>query len=59
MWSTLASELYKIANSFDVEVMIKATIEKIMKTENLPLILCRDLKSLYEYLKKLGTIYKK
>ena len=38
---------------------IKMTIERIMKTRDLPLILCTDSKSLYDCLVKLGTMHKK
>src|SRR5580692_7050629 len=57
--STLASELYGMANGFDVGAAIKGTIEKVMKLESLPLILCTDSKSLYECLVKLGTTHEK
>jgi hypothetical protein len=57
--STLASELYGMATGFDVGAAIKATLEKIMKVESLPLILCTDSKSLYECLVKLGMTHEK
>jgi hypothetical protein len=56
--STLASELYGMANGFDIGAAIKATIEKIVKTD-LPLTLCTDSKSLYDCLVKLGTTHEK
>jgi hypothetical protein len=57
--STLASELYGMANGFDIEAAIKKIIEKIVKTKDLPLLLCTDSKSLYECLVKLGTTHEK
>ena len=57
--STLAFELYGMANSFDVGAAIKGTIEKVMKLESLPLILFTDSKYLYDCLVKLGTTHKK
>ena len=57
--STLASELYGMVNGFDIGAAIKKTIENIIKIDNLPLLLCTDLKSLYECLVKLGTTHKK
>ena len=59
MQSILASELYGLATGFDVGAAIKATLEKIMKVESLPLTLCTDSRSLYECLMKLGTTYEK
>jgi hypothetical protein len=52
--SVLASELYAMAYGFDITGAIKATIDKILNI-NLPLVLCTNLKSLYDYLVKLGT----
>ena len=40
--SVLASELYGMAHGFDTGASIKSTIEKIIKIDNLPLILCTD-----------------
>jgi hypothetical protein len=54
----LASELYRIINSFNIGACVKTTIDLILG-EDLPLILYRDLKSFYEYLVKLGTIQEK
>ena len=50
----LASELYAIAHGFNIAGAIKATIDKILNI-NLPLVLYTNLKSLYDYLIKLGT----
>ena len=57
--SVLASELYGMAHGFDTGAAIKATIEKILQLERLPLILCTDSKSLYNCLVKLGTTQEK
>jgi hypothetical protein len=57
--SVLASELYGIAHGFDTSTSIKCIIEKMLKIENLPLVLCTDSKSLYECLIKLGTTQEK
>jgi len=56
IWSVLASELYGMAHGFDTRAAIKATIEKILQLKWLPVILCTNLKSLYNCLVKLGTI---
>jgi hypothetical protein len=52
--SVLASELYGIANGFDIGTAIKSTIDKILQI-NLPLILYTDSKSLYDCLVRRGT----
>ena len=57
--SVLASELYRMAYGCDTGASIKNTIEQILKIDNLPLVLCTDSKSLYEYLVKLGTTQEK
>jgi hypothetical protein len=57
--STLAFKLYKIVNGFDIGAAIKKIIEKIIKIDNLPLLIYIDLKSLYEYLVKLGISHEK
>jgi hypothetical protein len=57
--SILASELYGIANGFDIGAVIKKMVENIVKMDDLPLLLCTDLKSLYECLVKLGTTHEK
>ncbi len=48
-WSVLASELYGMAYSFNINAAIKSTIDKILQV-NLPLILYTDSKSLYNCL---------
>jgi len=53
--SVLVSELYTLAHGFDIAAAIKSTIQKILQLKQLPLVLCTDLKSLYDYLVKLGT----
>ena len=57
--SVLASKLYGMAHGFDTGASIKHTIELILQIDNLPLTLCTDSKSLYEYLVKLGTTQEK
>jgi hypothetical protein len=53
--SVLAAELYGIAHGFDIIVVIKSTINKILSIITL-LILYTDLKSLFNYLVRLSTI---
>jgi hypothetical protein len=57
--SVLASELYILAYSFNIAAAIKLMIQKILQLEQLPLVLCTDLKSLYNCLVKLGTTQEK
>jgi hypothetical protein len=57
--SVLASELYGMVHGFDIGAVLKATLEQITKTQNLPMILYTDSKSLYECLVKLGTTQEK
>ena len=54
----LAFKLYVIVYGFDISAFIKFTINKVLKIE-LPLILCTNSKSLYDYLIKLGTTQEK
>ena len=54
----LASELYSIAHRFDIGGSAKSILDKILGID-LPLVLYTDLKSLYDYLVKLGTIAEK
>ncbi len=54
----LASELYSITHSYDIGAAIKSTIDKILQIDLL-LILCTDLKSLYDCLVRLGTTQEK
>jgi hypothetical protein len=53
--SVLALELYVMAYGFDIGAVIKLTIKQLLQIK-LPLVLCTDLKLLYKYLVKLGTI---
>lgn len=54
--SILASELYTMAHRFDVRAVIKLTIQNILNITLLSLIVCINLKSLYDYLVKLASI---
>ena len=56
--SVLASELYKIAYSFNITVAIKSTVDKVLQI-NLPFMLCTNSKSLYNCLVQLRTTQKK
>ena len=47
-----------MGHAFDIEAVIKATIEKILGT-HIPFILCADSKSLYDCLVRLETINEK
>ena len=48
-----------MAYRFDITAIIKATIERILQLEQLPITLCTDSKSLYDCLVKLGTTQEK
>ena len=52
--SVLAIKLYKIAHSFNITAAIKLIIDKMLSITT-PLILCTDLKLLFNYLVRLGT----
>jgi hypothetical protein len=56
--SVLALELYRMAHGFDIGAAIKSTVDKILNI-NLPLIMCTDSKSLYNYLIRLSTTQEK
>lgn len=51
--SILIAKLYKIVNGFDIKAIIK-TIMRMILGLAISLILCIDLKSLYNYFIKLG-----
>jgi len=53
-WSVLASKLYGMAYGFNIGVIIKSIVDKILQI-NLLLVLCTDSKSLYNCLVWLGT----
>jgi hypothetical protein len=58
--SVLASELYAMANGFDIASTVKATTDAAVKNSpagygRIPLILCTDSYSLYDCIVKLGT----
>jgi hypothetical protein len=48
-----------MAHGFDARAAIKAIIKKILQLKRLPVILCTNLKSLYNCLVKLGTTQEK
>ena len=56
--NVLASELYAMNHVFDIETIIKTTIEKIFDI-HISLILCTDSKSLYDCLIRLGITNEK
>ena len=56
--SVLASELYSIAYGFDMGALVKSIIDRVLEMELL-LVVCTNLKSLYECLVKLGTTREK
>ena len=56
--SVLASELYEMTHEFDVEVVFKATFDKILDI-SISMIVGIDFKSLYDCLIKLRSIQKK
>src|SRR5450432_3640132 len=56
--SVLASELYGAAHGFDISVAIKTTLDNVLQS-SVPLVLCTDSKSLYDYLVLLGTTLEK
>ena len=58
MRSVLAIKLYRMAHSFDITAAIKLIIDKMLFIIT-PLILCTDLKSLFNYLVRLGTTQEK
>lgn len=60
--SVLASELYALSLGFDVAATIKSTLNQIFSNTaqgKIPLTMCINSKSLYEYLVKLGTTQEK
>ena len=56
--SVLASELYAITYGFDISAYLKSIIERILGFP-VPLTVCTDSKSVYDYLVKLGTTQEK
>ena len=56
--SVLAAKLYEMAHKFDIGVVIKATLGKILRSP-IPLVLYTNSKSLYKCLVKLGTTQEK
>jgi hypothetical protein len=47
-----------MAHGFNIGAVVKSTLDKVLQV-NLPLILCTDLKSLYNCLVQLGTTQEK
>jgi len=47
-----------MAHSFNIAVAIKSTVDKVLQI-NLPLVLCTNFKSLYNYLIQLRTTQEK
>jgi len=47
-----------MAHGFNITVAIKSTVDKVLQI-NLPLVLCTDSKSLYNYLIRLRTTQEK
>jgi hypothetical protein len=61
-WSSLASKICGTVDGLDLAYVIAATLKIIIDQRNLPeipIILCTDSKSLYEYVMKLGITKKK
>ena len=56
--SILALELYRIAYRFNIGAAIKLTVNKILNI-NLLLVICTDLKLLYNCFIRLGTTQEK
>ena len=52
-------ELYALVYGFDIGAAIKSTVYNMLQLEKLPLVLCTNLKFLYNYLVKLGTTQEK
>ena len=57
--SVLASELYAMVAGFDMGSVIKTTVNSILATTQIPLIICTDSYSLYDCMIKLGTTAEK
>ncbi|KAL0929476.1 uncharacterized protein CTRU02_204398 [Colletotrichum truncatum] len=56
--SVLASELYGMTTGFDSGISLSSTLNRILRTLNLPgipVVICTDSRSLYECLVRLGT----
>ena len=47
-----------MVNGFDIGASIKSTLDEILDNQ-IPLVLCTDSKSLYDFLVKLGTTQEK
>ena len=51
-----AFELYDMNHGFDMKVVLKTTVERILQAD-IALIICTDFRSLYECFVKLRTTY--
>ena len=47
-----------MAHGFDMGISVKSTVDKVLQID-LPLVVCTDSKTLYEYLVKLDTTQEK
>jgi hypothetical protein len=56
--SVLTAELYEMTHEFNINIVIKATLERMLET-NISLILCTNSKSLYDCLVRLETTQEK
>jgi hypothetical protein len=60
--NVLVSEIYRIVSRVDIVITVKTTLNAILARLDLPMIpivVCTDSFSLYEYLVKLGTTKEK
>ena len=57
--SVLASELYTMVAGFNNSLAIQTIVKAILLNNKVPLVICTDLYSLYDYITKLGTTTEK
>jgi len=57
--SVLASELYTMVAGFNNSLAIQTIVKAILLNNKVPLVICTDLYSLYDYITKLGTTIEK
>jgi hypothetical protein len=48
-----------MVHGFDMGIALKTTVERILKSPSIPLVICTDSRSLYDCLVKLGTTNEK